>query len=103
MKRIIYIFFLLLLFTTEIFASKSSEFEYLKKTIQSVHKDFYNANSKTECEKVFNDLVKNIDNSDDAPWEITADLLGGVDRNYNSDDIKQGWNYFSWGRLIGPF
>ena len=44
-----------------------------------------------------------IDNSDDAPWEITADLLGGVDRNYNSDDIKQGWNYFSWGRLIGPF
>ena len=31
-----------------------------------------------------------IDNSDDAPWEITADLLGGVDRNYNSDDIKQG-------------
>ena len=71
MKRIIYIFFLLLLFTTEIFASKSSEFEYLKKTIQSVHKDFYNANSKTECEKVFNDLVKNIDNSDDATYYFT--------------------------------
>ena len=44
-----------------------------------------------------------IDNSDDAPWEITADLIGGVDRDYNSDDIKKGWNYFWWGRLIGPF
>ena len=44
-----------------------------------------------------------IDNSDDAPWEITADLLGGVDRNYNSDDIQKGWDYFWRGRLVGSF
>ena len=43
-----------------------------------------------------------IDNSDDAPWEITADLLGGVDRNYNSEYVKQGWKYL-WERLVGPF
>lgn len=44
-----------------------------------------------------------IDNRDDKPWEIIADLLDGVDRKYNSDDIKKGWDYFWWGRLIGPF
>lgn len=41
-----------------------------------------------------------IDNGDK---KITADLIGGVNRNYNSEDVKQGWNYFGWGRLIGPF
>ena len=44
-----------------------------------------------------------IDNNDNAPWEITADILGGVNRSYNQDDVKQGWNYFWWGRIIGPF
>ena len=45
-----------------------------------------------------------IDNSDDVPWEITADLFGGVNRNYNFNDVKRGWNYFWWRRLlIKPF
>ena len=44
-----------------------------------------------------------IDNADNAPWEITADILGGVNINHNQNDIKQGWNYFWRGRIIGPF
>ena len=44
-----------------------------------------------------------INNKDDAPWEITADLLGGVNRKFDSTSLNKGWNYFWWGRVIGPF
>ena len=35
-----------------------------------------------------------IDNDDNAPWEITADLIGGVNRLYNEDHVNKGWQYF---------
>lgn len=35
-----------------------------------------------------------IDNRDNTPWEIMADIFGGVDRKYNEDDVKKGWAYF---------
>jgi RHS repeat-associated protein len=44
-----------------------------------------------------------IDNSDDAPWEITADIFGDVNRTYKSNDLKTGWQYFGWGRIVGPY
>lgn len=44
-----------------------------------------------------------IDNNDNAPWEIHADILGGVNRRYSEQDAKTGWNYFIWGRIVGPF
>lgn len=44
-----------------------------------------------------------INNEDDAPWEITADLLGGVNRKFDSTSLNKGWNYYWWGRVIGPF
>ena len=58
MKRIIYILLILVLLSTELFASRTSEFEYLKNKINSSHKDFYNSVSKSECEKLYNTLVK---------------------------------------------
>ena len=44
-----------------------------------------------------------IDNSDNAPWEIHADILGGVSRPYSEHDARVGWDYFIWGRIITPF
>ena len=44
-----------------------------------------------------------IDNSDDAPWEISADVYGGVNRQYSVDAINKGLNYMSWWRVITPF
>ncbi len=35
-----------------------------------------------------------IDNDDNTPWEITADLIGGVNRPYNEDHVNKGWQYF---------
>lgn len=41
-------------------------------------------------------------NGDNEPWEITADILGGVNREHDAGDVKRGWDYFGWGRLVGP-
>lgn len=68
MKRIIYILLILILLSTKIFASKTSEFEYLTNKIKSSHKDFYNSSSKAECEKLYDTLVKDIENCDDATY-----------------------------------
>lgn len=71
MKRIIYILLILVLLSTELFASRTSEFEYLKNKINSSHKDFYNSVSKSECEKLYNTLVKDIESIDDATYYFT--------------------------------
>ncbi len=42
-------------------------------------------------------------NDDDKPWEIVADLLGGVKRNYDPLKVKKGMDYFLWGRFVRPF
>ena len=44
-----------------------------------------------------------VDNGDNTPWEITADLLGGVTRPYNKDDITRGVNYMVLESFVGPF
>lgn len=44
-----------------------------------------------------------IDNNDNAPWEITADKFGDVNRKYNANDLKRGWQYFTCGRTVGPY
>lgn len=44
-----------------------------------------------------------IDNSDDAPWKISADVYGGVNRQYSVDAINEGLNYMSWWRVITTF
>ena len=31
-----------------------------------------------------------------------ADILGGVNREHDAGDVKRGWDYFGWGRLVGP-
>ena len=41
-------------------------------------------------------------NGDNEPWEITADILGGVNREHDAGDVKRGWDYFGWGRFVGP-
>ncbi|MCL1972473.1 MAG: hypothetical protein FWG57_05740 [Endomicrobia bacterium] len=39
-----------------------------------------------------------------APWEITADMFGGVDRDqYHNGDKHRGWVYFFFATLLGPF
>ena len=44
-----------------------------------------------------------LNNSDNTPWEILADLLGGVKRNYYEKDKVRAENYYLWSRIIGPF
>lgn len=68
MKRIINLLLFILLLSTQLFGSKSSEFEYLKSNISSLHKNFYNSNSKEECDKVFSALSSNIDSYDDSSY-----------------------------------
>ena len=39
----------------------------------------------------------------DKPWEITADILGGVNRTYNQADVNRGWWYLGVATFTGPF
>ncbi len=40
----------------------------------------------------------------DRPWEITADILGGVkNRTHSQQDISRGWWYFAVSNIFGPF
>ena len=39
----------------------------------------------------------------DQPWEITADLFGGVERPYNPSYLERGLNYLSDSRRTGAF
>jgi hypothetical protein len=37
------------------------------------------------------------------PWEITADMFGGVSRStHTQDDISRGWRYLAIATLLGP-
>jgi len=42
-------------------------------------------------------------NHDNAPWEITADILGGVNRNYNQTNVNDGFLYFFLSKIFIPF
>lgn len=42
-----------------------------------------------------------INNDQNLPWEISADLLGGVQRPYNSDDVVAGKLYYLLTSLLG--
>lgn len=42
------------------------------------------------------------DYNDDDPWEISADILGGVKRIYDSKKVNRGMNYLAFSPIISP-
>ena len=97
MKRIALSILFIFIYLSSLMASRSSDFEYMKNTIASLHKDFYNSVSKADADTKYNELSRNVDKMDEADFYFTLSsylaLSHDSHTSLSSQDIYQHFLY----------
>ena len=95
MKRIALSILFIFISLTSLMASRSSDFEYMKNTIASLHKDFYNSVSKADADTKYNELSRNVDEMDEAEFYFTlSSYLALSHDSHTSLSSQDIWQHF---------
>ena len=97
MKRIALSVLFVFITLSALAASRSSDFEYMKNTIASLHKDFYGTVSKADADAEYSELSENADKMNETDFYFTlSSYLALSHDSHTSLSAQDIWQHFSY-------